>query len=318
MKKTANILLALLLTLYYSCDDVFEEDIENDLVQIVSPNEGDTIEGNTVEFNWQALDGADDYRVQVINDNQLTVLDSLVSTTNLSVNINAGNYQWRIKGENFAYSTQYTFPVNFSVVDSEDLTNQNVDLLTPSENFYTNSTNIILTWSSIATADSYSLEILKNDSGQQTVLQETNITTTSFNVPSSTFDEDAEYIWKIKAVNSMSESAFSERMIFLDTSIPSQASLVSPTNSETLTDTTVDFNWLLGSDTGSIQSARKSRIEVSMDINFSTQVFSEEDLETNSYQYTFSDTGTYYWKVRISDDAGNVGDYSAVSSFTIE
>lgn len=318
MKKTTNIILALLATIYYGCDDVFEEDIENDLVQIISPNEGDVIQGNTIEFSWQPLDGADDYRIKVVNENLLTVVDSLVSDTNINFTVSSGEYQWRIKGENFAYSTQYTFPINFSVVDSEDLTNQNVILLTPSADFYTNSNSIILTWSPIATAESYTLEIAKINSGQQTtILQEMAITNTNFNAPTNIFDEDAEYTWKIKAVNSTSETAFSERMIFIDTSVPSQASLVAPANLSVVTDTTIDFNWLLGSDTGVVQSARKSVIEVSTDINFGTLIFSE-DIETNSYQYTFNDIGLYYWRVLIYDIAGNTGDYSAVSSFTIE
>ena len=317
MKKTVNLLLVILMSISYGCDDVFEEDIENDLVQISSPNEGDTIEGNTVEFIWQALDGADNYRVQVINSNQLTVLDSLVSSTSLSATINAGNYNWRIKGENFAYSTQYTFPVNFSVIDSEDLTNQNVNLLTPSDNFYTNNTSVILTWSPIATANSYTLEMAKVNSGQQTtILQETNITNTSFNIPTNIFDEDAEYRWSIKAVNSTSESTFSERIIFLDTSTPNQATLVSPSNTQSLNSTTINFNWTLGTDTGAVQSLRSSTIEASTDINFGTVLFSEQT-DTNSYQFTFDNLGTYYWRVRISDVAGNEGDYSAVNSFTI-
>nr|WP_321234623.1 hypothetical protein [uncultured Psychroserpens sp.] len=317
MKKIPNILFALITLFIVSCDDIVEEDIENDIVQTIFPTEDTVINGNTVQFAWQELDGADDYRVQIINDNQLLVVDSLVTVTAIDFVLNPGNYQWRVKGENFAYSTQYTFPINFSVEISEDLTNQNVILLTPSNNFYTNDTNIILTWTSISSANDYSLDVIKNNGGQETVLQEVNLVDTNFTLPTNIFDEDAEYLWKIKALNATSETSFSERTIFIDREVPGQPSLVSPSNLEAFSDATIDFNWTIGSDSGNIQSTRTNTLEISTDINFGTLLLSE-DLENNSYQYTFSDLGTYYWRVIIFDAAGNIGDYSAVRSFTIE
>ena len=317
MKKRINILLAILTLFIFSCDDIIEEDIENDTIQTLFPTEGLLIEGNTVQFAWQALDGADDYRVQVINSNQLLVIDSLVTVTNISFVLNPGSYQWRVKGENFAYTTQYTFPVNFSVEASDDLTNQNVMLLTPSNDFYTNNTNIILTWSPIVSAEDYSLDVIKNNGGQETILQEINILNTNFTLPTNIFDVDAEYIWKIKALNSTSETSFSERTLFLDRQPPGQPSLVSPSDLESFATATVNFNWTIGSDTGNIQSTRTNTLEISTDINFGTLLLSE-DLESNSYQHIFADSDIYYWRILTFDAAGNIGDYSIVRSLTIE
>ncbi|WP_298892442.1 hypothetical protein [uncultured Psychroserpens sp.] len=318
MKKINSILLAAITIMSFSCDDIIEEDIANDTIQTVAPNEGATIDGNTVQFVWQALDGADDYRLQVINSNQALVVDSLTTATSLDIVLNPGSYQWRVKGENFAYTTQYTFPINFDVEASNDLTNQNVQLLTPSDDLYTNDPNsIILTWSSIISADSYTLDIVKINGGEQTVLQEPDITTTNYSPSSTVFDEDAEYIWRVKAVNATSQTNFSERSIFIDRVSPNQPSLTLPNDMEEFTDFTVNFNWTNGADTGDLQSAITNTFEVSSDINFGTLVDSE-DLQNNSYQYTFETTGTYYWRVRAYDSAGNVGDYSIVRSFIIQ
>ncbi|WP_353780255.1 hypothetical protein [Winogradskyella sp. 3972H.M.0a.05] len=319
MKRLKNCaILILSCVIFTSCDDVFEEDITGDIVQIISPTSGQVIQGNTVVFSWQELDGADDYRIQVINDAQLNVVDSLVTNiTSIDFILDPGNYNWRIKGENFAYETQYNFPVSFSVEASDDLTNQSVSLLTPTEGFYTNDPNIIFTWNAISTAEDYTVEIIKNLNGLQTVLQQQGITNENLAVNASVFDEDAEYMWKVKAVNSTSETPFSERSLFVDRVQPNQPALNTPLDNELLDDVTVTFNWVNGLDTGNIQSEISNTIEISTDINFST-IIHTDTTTNNTYQYTFDASGIYYWRVKAVDLAQNESDFSISRTLEIQ
>lgn len=317
MKKLNSYLLfTLTLLSIISCDDILEEDITNLMMEIISPSQGSTIEGNTVTFSWQTLSGADDYRIQVLTDNQAYVLDSLVSSNNFVYALDPGTYQWRVKGENFAYATQYTFPVSFTLVASDNLSNQTLILQTPSNNLYTNNTDIILTWSSINSAEYYNFELIKNLNGQQTVFQENNITSTMFTLPTDSFDEDAEYFWKIKAVNSTSQTSFSQRSIFVDRVIPNQPNLVSP-NDQQVSPSIVSFNWTNGSDAGAVQSTITNTIQISSDINFNSIVHTF-NTSNNSYQYIFENSGSYYWRVKSFDAAGNVSDFSNVRSVNIQ
>lgn len=316
MKKPINYLILLLCLGLFACDDILEEDITDDIIQLISPTNGQAIEGNTVNFSWQVLDGADDYRIQILNANQSYVLDSLVSTNSFVFNLNPGAYQWRVKGENFAYETQFTFPVNFSVEASDDLTNQTVILQTPSNNLYTNDTDIIITWSSLTTAEHYNVAVVKSLNGQETVFEEANVLSTTFNLPTEVFDVDAEYIWKVKAVNSTSESPYSQRSIFIDRNAPNQPTLVSPTNQQTTT-SNVTFNWTNGTDTGNVPSPITNTIEISTDTNFNTITHSATT-SNNSYAYEFENTGTYYWRVKSEDSAGNMSDYSTITSLIVE
>lgn len=316
MKKTIKIFSLLGIAFFFACDDILEEDITGDSIQVISPLEGTIIEGNNVQFYWQHLDGADDYRVQVLSDNQIVVLDSLVSENQIEYNLNEGNYQWRVKGENFAYETQYTFPINFSVELSEDLTNQSVALSTPSDNLYTNNTEIVFTWNAITSADSYTAEIIKSNNGETTIYQEPDITETNLSIDPSLFDVDAEYIWKIKAVNNSSETPYSERTIFVDRITPNIPALNTPSDNST-NSSLVTFNWTNGSDTGDIQSAITNTIEIASDINFNTLILSD-DTTNNTYQYTFSNTGDYYWRVRAYDSASNLSDNSITRTLTVE
>ncbi|PKP11184.1 MAG: hypothetical protein CVU08_12785 [Bacteroidetes bacterium HGW-Bacteroidetes-3] len=317
MKKSNNTLLALLLVfLAFACDDIFEEDISNDILQIISPIEGETIQGNTVQFSWQNLDGADGYRIQVINANHIYEVDSLVSVSTLVYILNPGEYQWRIRAENFAYTSPYTFPVNFTIVISDDLSDQTVALHTPSDNFYTNNTNIIFTWNEIISADYYNIEIIKKFNGQQTVFQQSAITVTNLNIDPNTFDEDAEYIWKIKALNSISETTYSERSVFIDRVIPSQPLLVSPLDQETES-TAINFNWTNGVDLGNVKSVITNKIDIATDIDFNSIIHSA-NTTNNTYQFEFDTVGTYFWRIKAIDAATNESDYSNVRTVVVQ
>jgi hypothetical protein len=178
------------------------------------------------------------------------------------------------------------------------LTNQSIILNTPSDDFYTNSTNILFTWNALAFADSYTFELVKNLNGQTTLIQQTGITNTNFSVNANLFDVDAEYIWKVKAINASSETMYTSRSVFLDRQAPNQPSLVTPTADEIITGTTVDFNWTVGQDSGNIQSEVRSILEIAQDANFNTIIESYTISNGNAQQVNFASTGTYYWRVQ--------------------
>ena len=308
--------LLLLLTLACSCDDILEENITNDVVQITAPTEGITVEGNTVQFSWENLDGADDYRIQIIKSNQVYEIDSLITKSVFTYVLNSGTYQWRVRAENFAYLTGYTFPISFKVEPSDDLSNQNVGLITPSIDFYTNNTNIILTWGEISNATSYSLVLIKSLNGEQTVFQKGDIASTSLTIDPNVLDEDAKYIWKVKAINETSETVYSQRNLFVDKVVPNQPSLTAPIDENTET-TTVTFNWTNGVDSGNIKSTITNTIEIASDSDFKTVIHSKSTIN-NSYQHVFSTVGTYYWRVVAMDAATNKSDYSIVRTIIVK
>lgn len=316
MKKIFSTCMFIIPVLFLSCADVLEDDITNDQVTVIYPTQGVVVEGSTTQFSWYAIDGADDYHLQILRENQTTVVDSVIQNTLFNYNLNPGVYKWRIKAENFAYTTQYNFPIDFFVEYSNDLSNEILVLSTPSNGMYTNDTNILLTWEALAAAEYYDLMLIKNLNGQETILQETNLTSTSYYLNSNLFDEDAEYIWKVKAVNSISETNYSEYSFFIDRQVPNQPILSSPSDFE-IVQAVVNFNWINGVDTGNIQSLITNTLDISTDPSFSV-IIESVNIENNSYQYTFNNTGTFYWRVRATDLADNESEYSIIRSITVE
>jgi len=313
--KYLGLLLAICII---SCDDIVEEDITDDAVETIYPTEGALILTNVTPFSWRALDGADDYRIQISDAlTSIIVLDSLVSTTSYEYPLNPGSYQWRVKGENFAYETPYTFPVAFTVEASSDLTDQSVLLASPSSNLYTNATDFLFTWNSLSVADSYTFQLLKNLSGSAAIYNQSDIVVTNHTVDASLFDEDAEYIWQVKAVNTDSETAYTSRSIFLDTQDPNVPVLTSPIEDEIIAAGTVDLIWTLASDTGSVQSPITTIVEVAQDDAFSSILESISVTDEELLSLTFSTVGDYYWRIKTEDAAGNSSEYSTSRKFTI-
>ena len=315
-KQYTSIFLLLFLSLV-SCDDIFVEDIASNIISPISPLEGDQILGNSVNFQWSFLEGADSYRLQILSEDANTglVIDSLVTDTSLNVNVPLGTYAWSVRGENFGEESLFFDPINFEVLFSDDLASQNVQLLTPTENFFTNTIPINFNWSSIEAAESYNFRLQRNLNGVATILEE-NVISTSIQPSVENFMEDAEYVWAVNAMNSDSETAFVQRSVFLDRSIPETATLLSPDTEEMFDSNTISFSWSLPPDTGNIQSDRERVIEFSQTDTFDIIVDSF-NLFSDSTDVVFNITGEIFWRVRVEDLAGNNSDYSLVRSFTI-
>lgn len=317
--KTTKILFALFFTvLLYSCEDIIEEDITNDIVQVIYPVNNEVVESNVVNFQWNNLEGADDYRIQIFGTNSSIVLDSLVGQNSISLPLNQGNYQWRVRGENSAYTSSYSLNNTFSVVETDNLTNQQVLLSSPSDSFYTNNANVVLTWQTLSAADTYSFELSRINNGELVINQQSNLTSNSVTLNNTLLNQNAEYRWKVKAVNATSSTAFYSRKFYLDTVLPNQPSNVTPLNNSTqIINQPITFNWSIPADSGVVQSPLIYTIEFSNTLAFTTVILSS-NVSVNSFQQTFTASGDYYWRIIAKDQAGNTGVSSSPFKFTID
>lgn len=319
MKIVFKIAVAFLLCiLFTSCEDILEENISDDTIRAISPKDDEIIEGNSVNFTWNSLDGADEYRIQILEgDTEEIVLDSLLRNNFLALPMISGSYDWRVRGENFAYQTGYSFPESFMVESTNDLSTQNVFLNSPADNIYTKNNNISLNWSALTAATSYTLQVKKTiGSNTSVVLLESDVITASYALDGTILDEDAEFVWGVRAVNDISQTPETTRKILLDTALPNQPLLSSPSDDATVS-LTVNFIWSLEQDTGETQSPVESVLEISSDENFGTTIASYSS-ENNNQQHTFDLVGQYYWRVSAIDAAGNKSPFSDTRVLTVE
>lgn len=120
MKKETRLMLAVFFIMMWSCEDIVEvPDISDQIVPILAPRNGGVLNYNTVRFNWQAINDASSYNIQIATPNfgnaTQIVLDSIVRqdtlgnvVTQINQNLPNGNYVWRVKALNSDFETVYT------------------------------------------------------------------------------------------------------------------------------------------------------------------------------------------------------------------
>lgn len=106
-------IFVIVFSVFISCEELInEEDISKDSVQLLAPTNNSTIDEGDIGFNWKALSGADDYKLQVATPNFTSaiqvVLDTTISKNSFTSTLIAGEYEWRVKALNSAYETEFT------------------------------------------------------------------------------------------------------------------------------------------------------------------------------------------------------------------
>ncbi len=108
-----KLFILLLIGTIYSCDEIIEvTDISDENVSILAPTDATTITTGTINFNWNDINEANEYRIQIAtptfeNATQIAV-DSLVTSSAFSHLLEVGEYQWRVKALNSTFETDYT------------------------------------------------------------------------------------------------------------------------------------------------------------------------------------------------------------------
>ena len=312
-------LLVAIVGLTLGCEDVFENNISDKNISIVSPKQGDTIKTSQVGFNWKAIEGAEKYRLQINEGSKGIILDTLVATNLYTFSLESGDYSWRVRAENFAYKTDYIFPTSFRVEAIDDLSFQNIVLTSPSDKVYINNpAGVIVSWDKLRYADSYTLAIDRRKTGGTVTLDlVTGVTATTSVIDATYLTEDAEYIWKVKGVKGATETVFSSRSIFLDTKVPNTPVPSAPVSESKLKSGSVTFSWVNNTDVGAVQSPVQSVLEIATDEAFATLI-TKYEVGTNNQIHVFNSVGKYFWRVKNKDQASNESVYSEVRNFTIE
>lgn len=128
MPKNKHLLFALLISALgiSSCEDILEvPDISNTTIELLAPKDSTVVHTATVNFHWNGIADADGYVIQVATPDfenaaqilldSIIVLDSTFVGTRTSLPLSNGNFQWRVKGINSGFETNFstgTFQVN--------------------------------------------------------------------------------------------------------------------------------------------------------------------------------------------------------------
>jgi len=231
-----------LLILVTGCDEFFEENIEKDRISILAPADGTETEIVTQTFWWERMKGATGYRLQIFSPSfgaiEVLLADTLIKGDKFETTLYPGDFEWRIRGENSAYFSEWSV-AKLSIFDSDDLTRQTLRLRTPAKNAFLNISETVFSWDRLNNANHYELKVYRNGWGQNLLMEQSGLTTNQFEI---SLDE-GELWWGVRAVNSISQSLFSNQRLVIDRTPPVVPSLILPVNNAALSDSTVVFKW---------------------------------------------------------------------------
>ena len=301
-------LFYLLFLTFISCEEIImEKDISKNEVVLIAPTYNAQFYSTGVSFTWDIVADATEYQLQIATPNFANplqiVLDTTIKETNFTQQLPIGNYEWRVRAKNSAYSTNYSLRL-VSVVSAADFQNNTLVLNTPVNNLITKTVLQNLSWQSIIGATGYQVEVYD---GNNTVISDQTITTTNLNF---TFTEGS-YFWKVRASNGTQQTLYSSRSILVDTTVPNTPVLTTPANTSTTTNTSVNFQWNRVPVAGSVE---KDSIFIYTDAALTVVKLKKE---ASSPFATTLELGTYYWYAKSFDQAGNKGTKSSVFSFTV-
>ncbi|MFA5297537.1 MAG: hypothetical protein WC389_04940 [Lutibacter sp.] len=302
--------ISLIAFLFYSCEEIFfEDDISKVTIDLIAPVNNTVFKTQHLNLNWAPIEGAEKYQLQIampsfLNAGQI-VVDTLLIKTTFEIELSPGEYQWRVKGINSAYNTNYSTN-NFSIITLN--ANETVKLISPKNNLISNNLEQKLSWETMSYTKNYRLQLWKPDtSGEkvQDLIVKSTDTIISFN--------EGAYIWQVRAENDENSTLYSSRSILIDATAPNIPQLVTPVNLKQTINRTIQFSWERENMDGSteLDSLFLFKNETL------TQIASKEKIAAKKITLELT-PNTYYWYVKSYDIAGNKSERSEVFSFTVE
>ncbi|MCL4256852.1 MAG: hypothetical protein KJ043_24045, partial [Anaerolineae bacterium] len=265
---------------------------------ILAPIHMTDVTDPNVTFSWDAVTEATEYELQISTDGIFgTIIHTqTITTTSYNYTLPASDvYYWRVRAKNSLITGLWTSPQQLTYLLSTP------NLLLPDDMTTLASSDVTLTWDSVAGALEYRIQISR-DSAFTMILFDGAVGTTSH---TQAFIYANTYYWRVQAIYS-DWSAVRQFTI----QAPVAPNLIAPLDMTTTPIADVNFSW------DAVTDATEYHIQIGSDSDFIYSVYSYV-VTTTSYAYTMPSFGTYYWRIRAKQNT-LWGDWSAVRQFTIE
>lgn len=315
--RTYSLFFTIIVLAAASCKDIFERDLAKTQVTLLAPINNYTTDIMTQQFWWEEVEGAASYRLQIITPSfssmQRFVVDTTLTDNLFNFTLEPGEYQWRVRAENESSNTPYN-TYTLTIDTTSDLGKQTIMLQSPASETYSGNLNQSFNWQGLFSASSYNVQIAKQDfSSTSNILLDTTVTT---NGMIYSFKSEDEYQWRVRALNNNSSSSFSAPFtLVIDTTSPAAPSLLVPTYGATVTTQPFSYNWSrdIAAQTSpiagdSLYVYTDSLATLAGDVFFTTSTSVSDSLAS----------GTYFWRVRTIDQAGNISPFSSTGKFTVQ
>ncbi|MGE5804201.1 MAG: T9SS type A sorting domain-containing protein, partial [Ignavibacteria bacterium] len=260
---------------------------------------------------WQAVSGADHYRLEINTQPDFTGTiifdeDTLSDTSHTITGLlNNSTYYWRVQGlNNFGFSSDTSSIFSFTTKLLDAI------LSSPSNNSIGVGLSPTLNWLSVSGADKYKLEVNTQPDFTGTIIFNADTLTDTTQTINGLLN-NSNYYWRVTALN---DSGFASDIssTFLFTTKLSTAILSSPSNNSIGISLSPTLSWL------SVSGADKYKLEVNTQPDFAGTIIFNADTLTDTAQTIneLLNNSNYYWRITGLNNAGNTSDTSHTFSFT--
>jgi len=173
--------------------------------QLVDPLDGASDVSTTPTLNWDSVQYAASFRVQLSTDSTFaTTLINAAGLTFSQYNVPGGvlnnntRYFWRVNASNNAGTGPYSQVWDFQTVISPPVAAPT--LLAPPNGGTNQPLNLTLDWNDVFGTTGYKL-LISNDSLFNTSLLDTTITASQFTVPAGLLSGSSMYFWRVRGFN---------------------------------------------------------------------------------------------------------------------
>ncbi len=288
-----------------------------------TPANGACLTTPAVVLDWSDVSdtgcsGLSKYSIEVDNDPAFTSLNyanTTVASTDTTTALASGTYYWRVQAIDFngnasAFSTVFTFSVDQAAPSVPTLT-------APTNASCVNTTTPTLAWSASTDVgcgvQDYDVQVA-TDAAFLSVVYST--TTAATSTVTSALTDGVLYYWHVRARDLAGNlSAYSGAFTFtVDTTAPTVPTLVSPANAACLA-ASPTLDWTDSTDVGC--GLLNYDVQIDDDPAFGSPIVNTTVIPS-TYAASGLTTGTWYWRVRSRDVAGNTSSFTANGNFSVD
>ncbi|MCD8185087.1 MAG: hypothetical protein LUD68_01090 [Rikenellaceae bacterium] len=270
-------------------------------VTVLSPKEGARVESREVLFAWEALSGAEDYRITLAKPDfdrpEQWLDDTVLSETTYRMELQDGEYQWRIQGRNTSSQTSVT-TLSFRVETVPDISGSSIRVITPVDHARLGQSETVFSWDPVPHAANYRIRVVSPSFDQaQWLAADWKLEETVYRLELP----DGEYEWQLQALNAVSQTAFrtGRFQVAVNPDLSGQqVRILSPSQGVTLREAETVFAW------EPMDGAENYRLTVvSPSFEHVEKLVQDLTLIENSFRTTLTG-GAYQWRI-IAQNGGS-------------
>jgi hypothetical protein len=268
-------------------------------VTLISPQNGDTDQTSSVKLSWNEAEFAKDYEVHLSKDSIFSSPNQNTTTlTSSSIAVSRGTiYYWRVRGRNGTTFGQWSDTWKFVTKPSPPAAPK---ITYPGNLEEDVPTDIVITWDSAKTTDSYRLELSITSSFTTSLIDTAGLTDLSFRIIG--LSKGTKYYVSVQGKNRTGAGSKAIHSFITEgvTSVPTAILLLSPENNsspQTLFGQ-VKFDWF------AIEPVSNYYIQISVDSSFDSIVFEDSTLTQAQAEFRAEPKTAYWWRVSARNSKG--------------